>query len=79
MILPVRKVNNLCQVDFGFDVLVTGVATQGRDDEDEWVTQYTLRHALRAARWRDYQENGTVKVSTAILRYASQPPRSVAA
>ena len=34
--------NQWLQVDLGNWTLVSGVATQGKQDEDEWVTSYSL-------------------------------------
>ena len=39
---------------------VTGVATQGRSDHDQWVTRYRLRYSDSGLRFQDYRENGLV-------------------
>ena len=39
------------QVDLGKETLVTGVATQGRADCDQWVTRYKLSYSLDGMRW----------------------------
>ncbi|EDO36451.1 predicted protein, partial [Nematostella vectensis] len=39
------------------------VATQGRSDYDQWITEYELSHSLNAQIWMSYQEeNGKAKV-----------------
>ena len=39
---------------------LTGVATQGRSDHDQWVTRYKLRYTDSGAMFQDYTENGLV-------------------
>ena len=47
----------------GYNV-VTGIATQGREDADQWVTKYYLQY--KGLEWYNYTEQGgkTFKVST---------------
>ena len=45
------------QIDFGELVQVTKVATQGRQDADQWVTKYTLSYSLDGMHWAEYKEN----------------------
>ena len=50
------------QVNFGRLVKVTIVSTQGREDEDEWVKRYRLTYSYDGTFFRDYIEDGSVKV-----------------
>ena len=52
------------QLDFGGWAKIIRLATQGRQDTDQWVTQYYVRHSLDGIRFVDYQERNTRKVST---------------
>ena len=50
---------------------VTGIATQGRSDQDEWVTKYRLNFiGYYSYSFQDYRENGTVKVRNAFSLFA---------
>ena len=50
------------QIDFGELVQVTKVATQGRQDSDQWVTKYTLSYSLDGMHWAEYKENSVTWV-----------------
>ena len=50
------------QIDFGELVQVTKVATQGRQDADQWVTKYTLSYSLDGMHWAGYKENSVTWV-----------------
>ena len=52
------------QLDFGGWAKIIRLATQGRQDTDQWVTQYYVRHSLDGIRFVDYQERNTRKVGT---------------
>lgn len=49
------------QVDFGRPTRVTKIATQGRKDARQWVTQYTLSYSQDAAVFIDYKVKSYVK------------------
>lgn len=51
------------QVDFGRPTRVTAVATQGREDADQWVTKYTLSYGNDLRDLIPYRVNGQIKVS----------------
>lgn len=51
------------QIDFGELVLVTKVATQGRQDANQWVTKYTLSYSVDGIHWAKYKENSVTWVS----------------
>ena len=45
------------QVDLGSQyVKITGVATQGRQDHDEWVTSYKLRYGNDGESFQSFKE-----------------------
>ena len=52
------------QVDLEKYTTVTGLATQGRSDEDQWVTKYRLQYSNDGVNFRWYREQtvGSVKV-----------------
>lgn len=52
------------QLDFGRWAKIIRLATQGRQDTDQWVTQYYMKHSLDGIRFVDYQERNTRKVGT---------------
>ena len=54
--------NNWFQVNFGRFVKVMIVSTQGRDDTYEWVKKYRLTYSYDGNFFRDYLEDGSVKV-----------------
>ena len=51
------------QIDFGELVRVTKVATQGRQDNDNWVTKFTLSYSVDGIHWVEYKENSVTWVS----------------
>lgn len=54
------------QVDLRAVTKVTGVATQGRGNADQWVTSYKLRCSQNGVTWVTYQEHGSDKVCFAV-------------
>ncbi|XP_078346805.1 uncharacterized protein LOC144632074 [Oculina patagonica] len=54
--------NSWFQVDFGRSVKVTMVATQGRQDLDQWVTEYRVSYSNDGISFQDYEEGGYVKI-----------------
>ena len=52
------------QIDLGAnDTKVTGVATQGRQDADQWVTSYKLQYGNDGLYFQYYKDQGEEKVS----------------
>ena len=50
------------QVDLGSQyVKITGVATQGRQEHDEWVTSYKLRYGNDGESFQYFKEEGKVE------------------
>ncbi|XP_022807914.1 lactadherin-like [Stylophora pistillata] len=50
------------QIDFGELVRVTKVASQGRQDSNQWVTKYTLSYSVDGMHWAEYKENSVTWV-----------------
>lgn len=55
--------NQWLQVDFGGETLITRIATQGRQDANQWVKEYTLRYSLDGSYFKQYQPDGYTMVS----------------
>ena len=51
------------QVDLGYIIWVTGVATQGRCVWQQWVTSYKVSYSTDGQNWEFYDESGSTKVS----------------
>lgn len=56
------------QIDFGELVRVTKVATQGRQDSNQWVTKYALSYSLDGMHWAEYKENSVTWVSENFIK-----------
>ena len=50
------------QIDLGKEKLLTKLATQGRPSMDQWVRSYKILFSSDGTSWKEYKENGTVKV-----------------
>ena len=59
----VQNHNQWLQVDFGVETQVTRIATQGRQDADQWVKEYTLRYSTDGFYFQQYQPSGFTRVS----------------
>ena len=63
--------NQWLQIDLiGNDSIVTRVATQGRDDYNQWVTLYTLQYSNDSLNFLDYREDG--KIATKVKYSTNQ-------
>ena len=51
------------QLNFGKAAKIIRLATQGRQDADQWVTQYYVKHSLDGIRFVEYKERNNRKVS----------------
>lgn len=58
-----NDVKQWLQIDFGELVRVTKVATQGRQDSDQWVTKFSLSYSMDGMHWAAYKENSVTWVS----------------
>ena len=50
------------QVDFRRAAKIIRISTQGRQDTDQWVTQYFVMHSLDGIHYVPYQERNNIKV-----------------
>ena len=57
-----NDVNQWLQIDLGTPTTVTKVATQGRQDVDQWITSYSLSYSLAGSFWVQYTVRGKKKV-----------------
>ena len=55
------------QIDLGEERLLTNFATQGRPSFAQWVTSYTILFSSDSVTWKEYRENGVVKVCDAFF------------
>ena len=51
------------QISFLSETVITGIITQGRADEDQWVTQYTIEYTPDGFTWT-YYGSSSVRVSS---------------
>ncbi|KAL9978628.1 hypothetical protein ACROYT_G016165 [Oculina patagonica] len=54
--------NQWLQIDLGTPTTVTKVATQGRQDNSQWVTSYSLSYSLASSNWVQYMASGKKKI-----------------
>ena len=59
----VNNVNQWLQIDLGTLTTVTKVATQGRQDNSNWITSYSLSYSLAGSFWAQYTVQGRKKVT----------------
>jgi hypothetical protein len=50
------------QVDFGKMVEIRRIATQGRQDANQWVKTYTIAYSYDGIFWKDYAKRGSIVV-----------------
>lgn len=50
------------KIDLGILTTVTKVATQGRQDNSEWVTSYFISYSINNSYWTNHTEDGEKKV-----------------
>ncbi|KAL9978622.1 hypothetical protein ACROYT_G016159 [Oculina patagonica] len=55
-------VNQWLQIDLRTPTTVTKVATQGRQDDSQWVTSYSLSYSLNGSFWVQYILRGKKKI-----------------
>ena len=55
------------QIDLGKEKLLTKLATQGRPFFDQWVRSYKILFSSDGKSWKEYKENGSVKVKVVQL------------
>ena len=54
-------------VDFGALTRVARVATQGRQNSDQWVTSYYVSYSRKGRRFIPYREKGRTKVRETVI------------
>ena len=59
--------NQWFKVDFGRATKITKIATQGRQDTNQWVTRYTVSSSLDGVHWAMYRYKNSDKVSVVII------------
>ena len=64
--------NQWLQIDLIGQYRVTRVATQGREDYNQWVTQYQLQYSNDSFKFEDYKEHGqeATKVKYDVLNFS---------
>ena len=55
--------NQWIQVDLGEQKIVTKIATQGRNNYDQWVTSYGVSYSLNGQTFNQYQVHSIDKVT----------------
>ena len=61
-------------MDFGRWTKVTRISTQGRQDADEWVTNYRVSYSYDGIFFRNYKDNaGDPKVFIEGLKFNQHP------
>ena len=60
-----NAIGQYLQIDLGKERVVNKIATQGRPSTVylQWVTSYKLLFSSDGANWKEYQNNGVVKVN----------------
>lgn len=59
------------QIDFTRPSKIIKIATQGRQDGNQWVTQYYVTHSVNAINFVEYKERNNRKVMKVVLYMAS--------
>ena len=59
----IKDLNQWLQVDFQRSAIITGISTQGRQDYDHFVKNYTISFSDDGKHFNDYKTGGTLKVS----------------
>ena len=66
-----RRHGQWMQVSFGGSSTVKGIATQGRQDANQWVTRYTISRSMDGMRFYPYNEGrGTMVIKTFVYKFA---------
>ena len=63
-----RRVGQWFQVNFVELMRIKGVATQGRQDANQWVRSYTVSYSTDGMNFASYKENRRVKVGVELLK-----------
>jgi len=69
-----RRHGQWLQVSLGSSSTVKGIATQGRQDANQWVKQYTISHSKDGMRFIPYNEGrGTVVIKKSFREWIAWP------
>ena len=69
-----RRHGQWLQVSLGSSSTVKGIATQGRQDANQWVKQYTISHSKDGMRFIPYNEGrGTVVIKKSLHKWITWP------
>ena len=60
------------QINFGKAAKIIRIATQGRADADQWVTQYYCMHSLDGIRFVEYKERNNRRVGVSQMSHHLQ-------
>ena len=63
-----RRVGQWFQVNFVELMRIKGVATQGRQDANQWVRSYTVSYSIDGMSFVPYKENRRVKVGVKLVK-----------
>ena len=67
-----NDVNQWLQVDLGSYIRVTGIATQGRNGRDEWVTKFRLQYGENEDIFHFFEDPGHFAAQVCIVKQFSQ-------
>ena len=67
-----NDVNQWLQVDLGSYIRVTGIATQGRNGHDEWVTKFRLQYGEDEDVFHFFEDPGGFAARVCIMKRFSQ-------
>jgi len=56
--VAMNNLNQWIQIDFGIETTVTYVATQGRHNSAQWVTQYKLQYSNDGNAFQVFKQRG---------------------
>jgi len=55
------------EIDLKRGSQVSEIITQGAVDEDNWVETYTVSYGQSGDTWKQYKEDGSLKVKSAVI------------
>ncbi|XP_046862238.1 lactadherin-like [Xenia sp. Carnegie-2017] len=75
-----NRMNSWHQVNFGKNTIITGVATQGSCQSNEWAKTYSISYSNDGKNWSSYKENGSIKIfqgnsdTTTVVKHSFSSP-----
>lgn len=64
----IRNANQYLQIALGRPMKITGIATQGRHDANQWVTRYLVAFSQDNMHFEYYMEYGNFKVCCRVIK-----------